>query len=105
MEENTKNTQETKDSETKEFKQKTYGSIKKAYYFSEFVGSCTMTNDETGKETKFNLELGAVSRAPIIVNENNGKSLALSWQDLVNLAIDSGILKDDVEVENGDSKA
>ena len=59
-----------------------------------------MKNDETGEETKFSLEIGAFSRAPIVVNENNGKSLALTWEDLVNFAIDSGILKDEVEVED-----
>lgn len=76
---------------------KTYGSIKKANYFSEIIGTCTSKDDETGVETNFRLEIGAFSRAPIVVNENNGKSLALTWEDLVNLAIDSGILKDELE--------
>lgn len=82
-------------------KQKTYGVIKKAKYFSEIIGTCTIKDDETGVETEFRLEIGAFSRAPIVMNENNGKSFALTWEDLVNMAIDYGILKDEpVEVED-----
>lgn len=85
--------------------EKIYGTLKKTHYFSEIVGNCTVKDDETGVETKFSLEIGAFSRAPIIVNENNGMSLALSWENLVNMAIDYGILKDLIVGESKDERS
>ncbi len=83
---------------------KSYGTIKKTNFLSEVVGNLTLEDEETGIVTKFSLELGAISRTPIVVNENNGKSLSLTWEDLVNMAIDAGILNDEVgEIKNASS--
>jgi len=84
---------------------KKYGTIKKANYFSEIVGDCTIKDDETGVKTKLRLEIGAISRSPIVMNEDNGKSLVLSGEDLVNMAIDYVILKDEVTGEIKDERS
>lgn len=99
-----KNFAELLKSEATQKTQKTiqkYGSIKKTNYFSEIIGSLTFEDDKTDKQTKFSLKIGAITRTPIIINEDNGRAFTLTWEDLVSMAIDYGILEDEpIEVED-----
>ena len=71
---------------------KKIGRIEKGFFLQQFVG----TVETQGKTME--LCIGAMNGAPMV--NYNGKHYILNWQDIVELAIDAGLLNEDTEVEN-----
>ena len=74
---------------------KKIGRIEKGFFLQQFVGTV-----ETQSKT---MELCTAMNGAPMVSYNN-KHYILEWQDIVKLAIDAGLLNEDTEVDNAETK-
>ena len=54
-----------------------------------------------GDKNVFELSTGIGNGSPIVRCEETGKWFLLSWQDIINLAVDAGITKEDEDDVSG----
>lgn len=67
------------------------------HFLTEHVGTATGTVN--GKEVKVDILVGGINKSPILQYKN--KHFVLSWDDILELAEQAGLFKDDESKEEG----